>query len=372
MGKRELLLVIAFAVVGVVVYQLTAPPPPPGSQGFSVGALIQHMRRGIQGNRAVAELDRTHVEPVDADVQELRFLLRPTELTLEGEDRTDAEIHMHVTSHAFDDAEAKRTADATALSVTRAGNALVFAINYPREGLQRAKLSLKVPKRLRLRLEPMGGGKLDVTNLASIEVMGVSGDTSIKRVSGLVTLNHRSGSLAIDGAGSLKLTTRGGDTKIQNVEGVITIQAYGGEISLSDITGPAEIEARNTDVRMEGLKMLKAPLRLDLTNGSVRIAGLRTEGRIDGRDTKIDVAFDAAAAMTIYNTSDDISITPPSGGYSLDAVATDGRISVGDSTLKPEGNDAEQRVNGAIRGGGPLLTVRATRGDINVRAAARH
>ena len=59
MGKRELLLVIAFAVVGVVVYQITAPPPPPGSQGFSFSTLVQHMRRGIQGNRAVAEIDRT-------------------------------------------------------------------------------------------------------------------------------------------------------------------------------------------------------------------------------------------------------------------------------------------------------------------------
>jgi hypothetical protein len=354
------------------VYQVTAPPPPPGSEGFSVGRLIQHLRRGIQGNRAVAELDRTRVEPIESEVQELRFLLRPTELTIEGEDRADADIHMHVTSQAFDEGEAKRTADATALSVTRAGTALVFAINYPREGLQRAKLALKVPKRLRLRLEPMGGGKLDVSNLASVEVMGVSGDTSVKRIAGLVTLNHRSGSLAIDGAGSLKLTTRGGDTKVEHIDGVVTIQAYGGEISLADITGPAEIEARNTDVRMESLKMLKAPLRLDLTNGSAKIAGLRTEARIEGRDTEIDVAFDAAAPVTIYNTSDDISITPPSGGYALDAVATEGKITLGDGTLKSDGNDTEQRANGPVRGGGPLLSVRATRGDINVRAATRN
>lgn len=369
MGKRELLLVIAFGVIGFVVYQFTAPPPPPGSEGFSISRIIQSMRRGVQGNRALVEIDRTRVEPIDAGVQELRFLVRGLEITLTGEDRRDAEIVMHVSSRAFDDAEARRTAEATALTVTRAGSALVFAINYPREGIQRAKLTLKVPNRLRLRLEPMGGGgKLEVTDLAAAEIMGFSGDATLKNISGPVIMNHRGGgTLNIDGAGSLKLTTRGGDVKVQHVAGTITVQSQGGELRVADVTGPAEIEARNTDVHLENIKALKSPLRLDMTSGSVKIAGLRTEARIDGRDTEIDVTLDAAVPVTIYNTSEDITITPPPGGYTLDAVATDGRISADDGTLKPEGSDTEQRVNGPVRGGGPLLTVRGTRSDINIK-----
>jgi hypothetical protein len=113
---------------------------------------------------------------------------------------------------------------------------------------------------------------------------------------------------------------------------------------------------------------LKAPLRVDATSGSVKIAGLRTEARIDGRDTDMSVEFDAAAPVTIYNTSEDITITPPPGGYTLDAVATDGHITLNDGALKPDGNDTEQRVSGAVRGGGPALTLRATRGDITVRS----
>ena len=368
MGKRELLLVIAFAIVGVVVYQITAPPPPPGSEGFSVSRIIQGMRRGIQGNRAVAEIDKTRIEQVDPAVQELRFLLPMTQLTVIGEDRDDAEIQMHVTSRAYDEAEARRTAEATTVPVTRAGPSLIIAVKYPPEGRQTGKLTLKVPKRLRMRLEPMGGGKLDVSNLAGVEVMGMNGDTSVKNIRGPVTMTHRGGSLTIDGAASLKLTARGGDVKVQHVGGLLTVQTFGGEIVLVDITGPAEIEARNTDVRLESIKALKAPLRVDATNGTVKIEGLRTEARIDGRDTEVNVAFDAAAPVTIYNTSEDITITPPPGGYTLDAVATEGRISISDGTLKPDGSDNEQRVNGPVRGGGPALTIRATRGDINVRS----
>ena len=371
MGKRELLFIVAFAVVGVVVYQLTAPPPPPGSQGFSFSRIVQGMRRGIQGNRAAAEIERTRTEPIDAAVQELRFVLPAVELTVIGEERRDVEIQLRVMSRAFDEAEAKRTAEATTLPVTRAGSALVFNIKYPPEGRQHAKLSLKVPKRLRIRLEQLGGGKLDISNLAGVEVMGMNGDTSIKNIGGPITMNHRGGSLTIDGAASLKLTTRGGDVKVQHVTGTLTAQTIGGDLVLLDITGPAEIEARNTDVHLEDIKTLKAPLRIDATNGRVKIVGLRTEARIDGRDTDVDVSFDAAVPVTIYNTSADITITPPPGGYTLDAVATDGHISINDGGVKPTDGESEQRAAGAVRGGGPALTLRATRADINVRARAK-
>jgi hypothetical protein len=368
MGKRELLLVIGFLVAGLVVYRVTAPPSGPG-EGFSVSRLIQNMRRGVQGNRAAAELDRTRNEAIESEVQELRFFLRGMDLlSITGEDRRDAEILFHVTSRAFDDAEAKKTAEETTLVVTRAGSALRFVINYPPGGQQRSRLSLKVPKRLRIRLEPMSSGKFDLSNVAGLEAMGINGDTTVKNINGPVTMNHRGGeSLTLDGIASLKLNTRGGNARVHGVSGFLTAQTQGGEFTLGDVVGPAEIESRNTDVRIDNVKMLKPPLRLDLVGGSIKIEGLRTEARIDGRDTETNIAFDAPAAVTIYNTSEDITITPPPGGYTIDAVATDGHILFADGTLKPTESDTEQRLNGPVRGGGPAITIRATRGDVNVK-----
>jgi hypothetical protein len=367
MGKRELVLIALFAIFGVVLYELTAPPAPAGSQGVSIHRMIQSLRRGVQGNRASAQVNRTRTEAVDAAIEELRFVLPGTELTVTGEDRPDLAIQFEVTSNGFDDTEAKRLAEASALSVTRAASTVVFAINFPREGRQSAKMALKVPKRLRMRLDQMGGGKLDVSNVAGLEVIGMGGDMTVKNIAGPVIVNQRRGSLEIDGAMSLKLTSRG-DAKAEHVTGTITVQALGGELTLADIVGPAEIEARNTDVRMENLSLLKAPLRIDANNGSVKIAGLRTESRIDGRDTDLDVAFDAPTPATIYSTGEDIVVTPPPGGYALDAVATDGRITIDDETLKPSGSEGEQRAAGPVRGGGPTLTLRATRAEINIRA----
>ena len=52
MGKRELLLIFCFFIVGVVVYQATARPPAPGERGLSLSRLIESARREIRGNRA--------------------------------------------------------------------------------------------------------------------------------------------------------------------------------------------------------------------------------------------------------------------------------------------------------------------------------
>jgi hypothetical protein len=69
--------------------------------------------------------------------------------------------------------------------------------------------------------------------------------------------------------------------------------------------------------------------------------------------------------VTIYNLGE-IRVTAPPGGYALDAGTTEGRITIEDGDVKPtEGSDP--RAVGPVRGGGPTLTLRATRGAITVR-----
>jgi hypothetical protein len=111
-------------------------------------------------------------------------------------------------------------------------------------------------------------------------------------------------------------------------------------------------------------------LRVNSTGGEIRIDGLRTEARLDGRNTDIDVSLAAPALVTIYSLGE-IRVTAPPGGYTLDAVATEGRLNLddGDGEVKPsEGTDP--RASGPVRGGGPTLTLRSTRGSITVRKPA--
>ena len=52
MGKRELILIVVFVMLGATVYQFTAPPPAPGERSFSLSGIIDEMRLEVRGNRA--------------------------------------------------------------------------------------------------------------------------------------------------------------------------------------------------------------------------------------------------------------------------------------------------------------------------------
>jgi hypothetical protein len=375
MGKRELVLIAVFVALGIGVYQFTAPPPPPGSEGFSVGGIFQKMKREVQGARESAKVDSTQSVPVDADVRELRVnVSRTSDITVTGEERTDIAAELHVTARGFDQAEARMAADAIKLKVERIGDAVVVSLdvtaarNLPRNsGQGQVVLALKVPARMVLRMEPHSG-RVITSGLAAAEIMGSRGETRITGYSGRVALTHTGGLLEIENVGSLKLNARNSRGTVKRIAGAITIDAIGGELTLGDIAGTLEMEARNTDVRLDDIKALKPPARINSTGGDIQIAGLRTEARIDGRNSNIDVTLAAAAPVTIYNLGA-IRVTAPPNGYTLDAAATEGRITIEDGDLKPtEGNDP--RATGPVRGGGPTLTVRSTRGSITVRKAA--
>ena len=66
MGKRELVIVAAIVLIGFAVYQVTAPPADPSDNGFSVGRVVNEIRREIRGQRASAETTFAAQEDVRA------------------------------------------------------------------------------------------------------------------------------------------------------------------------------------------------------------------------------------------------------------------------------------------------------------------
>src|SRR6185436_11658194 len=107
MGKRELVLIALFAVVGIVVYQFTAPPPPPGSEEVSVGGIFQRFKRSVQGPRETKTTESKDVIEVEATVRLLRISFAyGNDLTIVGSDRKDISIESKITGRGYDQAEA--------------------------------------------------------------------------------------------------------------------------------------------------------------------------------------------------------------------------------------------------------------------------
>ena len=374
MGKRELLLILAFAIVGVVVYQATAPAPGPNERQFSFSGIVEKVRREMRGNRARSELTTTATHELDPTVTELRVAGSYAEITITGERRETVEARLRVTSTGYDEAEARQLAQETRVKADRAGGALRLTSVYPEPGRQQAFLTLLVPTRLAIRVSP-GAQRTSVTGVASIEA-DVRGESSLRNITGRATLTHRAGNVLIDNVAALKLNCRGSDATVTNVRGEASFTLQSGELNASAIGGPIEVDAQNTEVALKKLEDARGPLRVNAVGGSVRLDGLTSEARIDGRNTEVDIEMAKAAAVSVYNEGNEpIEIVVPPGGFVLDAVVTLGRLTVSDDLhsqvkVPAAGDEKEQRANGAVRGGGPTITLRANRGDIRLHTPA--
>ena len=375
MGKRELLLIVAFVIVGAVVYQATAPAPGPNDKGFSLSRFMDAARREIRGRRASAEKTTTATHAVAADVAELRIVGPISELDITGEARSDVETSFHVRSNGFDDAEAKRLVEASQLITDRAASAIILRADFPRDGSQRGTLKVRVPSRFRIRIEP-GSAKFTVSNVSEAEIASTRGAATIRKVSGRVEIVHRGGEVVVEDAGSLDFSGRAGTLKVTTVRGDTSIRLeQGGEVSLSQLSGSVTLESRNAEVTLEDLETTRGPIRVNATGGAVRLKGLKSEARIDARNTEVDVTMSAAAPVSLYTEGEEVSLTPPPAGFRLDAVVVNGRIAPEDTIAKMGLNysaaddSKESRVSGTSKGGGPTITVRTTRGDLTLRTA---
>jgi hypothetical protein len=368
MGKRELLLIAAFVVVGAIVYQFTAPAPAPGERSFGAGQVLDHIRRAMRGNRASAELTTRSSHPVDAAVSELRLAdLKSTNVTITGEDRSDIEVELQVRSNAYDEQEAQRTAQESVLKVDRAGTRMVFTVAYPQAGVQRGSVTMRVPKRLAVQIQG-GGNDLRFNHIAGLQLGGARGKLAITDVKGLVSGAHRGGELSVVNAGAVKLTTNGTDAELERIGGETSMTMRGGELKCAELAGPIDLDTQGTEITIDRLEKTGGMVRITAVGGSLDVKGLRTEGRFDVRASAVDVIIDRAAPLAIYGEGGgSIEITPPSGGYQLDAVATDGEIELPSDLLEVTSSGSERRATGPIKGGGPTITIRSRRGSITVR-----
>ena len=372
MGKRELLLIAGFVAIGVVVYQLTAPPRQSSESGFSIGRILDEIRREVRGRPASAEVTATATHAVPSEVSELRVTLQNSPVTITGEDRTDIATELWVRSNGVDEAEAKSLAGQALLTVEPAGPIVSVSVTLPDEGSQRVRLGLRVPARMLVGFGPTNA-RIEIAGVEGVELESARGETVIRQIKGRVGVTHRGGDFTVEDAVAVRLNTRGSEVRLARISGESTLQMQGGDLRAAGLLGAVEIESSAADITLEDLQDARGPLRINATGGSVSIRGLGSEARIDGREADIEVTFDRAAPVAIFNTGDRIQITPPRDGFTLDAVATGGRITIPDA-LAPQisssatPDDKEHRASGIVNGGGPSITIRATRGDIRVNA----
>jgi hypothetical protein len=173
----------------------------------------------------------------------------------------------------------------------------------------------------------------------------------------------------------------GTEARVAQVRGDSTFSNQTGELIAEDLAGSVEVESRSAELQFDKLQKVTG-VRINANLGEIVMIGLAADTRIDGRRTEIRIEHAGGAPLAVYNDGETIELTVPPGGFTMDARAAGGRISVDQAlteaglaskggtteTTESEAPTEETHVTGAVRGGGPPITLRATRGDIVLRA----
>ena len=366
MGKRELLIAVAFIAVAAMAYQLTAPPAKPG-QGFSFSQFFNRARRNA--DTASAQATSSQTVTVAATVREIRIRDVRGAVQLLGENRADIAAEFGVQSTGPDTTTATSYVKGTHLKIDSLEDAIVLRVEYPDGGRQIASLTLHVPKRLAARVDGSNGVKASA--IASLQLTSTIGESTIEQIAGPVAGDYRGGTLAITDAGSVDLTLNNVRATITGVRAMTRVDARAGRCTITGALGPIELENRAAIIE---IRDNHGPARVGGQGGRLDVTGAASEVRADMRRTDITVEARAAVPMSLSTTDArlELGIGSPAGTtgqappIQLDAVATDGEVHAADWQLTPVRSDRDWRLDHAF-GGGARVSLRSQRGDIVIK-----
>ena len=227
-----------------------------------------------------------------------------------------------------------------------------------------------------------GGGSIDVGNVASdVSLHTGGGSIKVNSAKGKIEAESGGGSVTIiTGSQDAVLETGGGSIHVERCAGKVKASTGGGSIDLGDIGGAAEMETGGGSIH---LGSAKGPVRAETGGGSIMLNGVpsaRAETGAGGIVAKFvasngehsdSVLETSAGDITVYLASDvNISVRASievANGHNIRSDFPDIRVTTEGGDYGPKTVTAE----GSLNGGGPVLKVRTTTGDICFRRASR-
>jgi DUF4097 and DUF4098 domain-containing protein YvlB len=237
-------------------------------------------------------------------------------------------------------------------------------------------------------LDDIGGGVSAETGGGSIDVGTVSGDIALHTGGGTIEVHQANGKVVAEtGGGGIEIQngaqgaiiqTGGGSIQVHHCNGKVKASTGGGGVDLGDIGGPVEIDTGGGSIRLTsakghvhaetgggGIELYGVPsAQAETGAGGIVVKLVNTGG--ERRDSELETS---AGDITVYIASD----VALSVRASVD-LANGHRIisDFPDIHVHSEGDWGSKTISaeGKLNGGGPLLKVRTTTGDITFKRAS--
>lgn len=113
-----------------------------------------------------------------------------------------------------------------------------------------ADVRVRMPETLAVQADD-GSGDTDISNVASLTMTDGSGDLTVQRIAGSVTLDDGSGDVWVLGAGTLDLTDDSGEVFVEDIAGDAQIDDDSGNIQATAIRGDLTLDDGSGDIDID-------------------------------------------------------------------------------------------------------------------------
>ena len=223
-----------------------------------------------------------------------------------------------------------------------------------------------------------GGGPIEAGNLGSdLTIVSGGGVIHINSVAGAARVHIDGGAVFIGSARTVDVQTGAGGIEIRKCLGDLHVSTGGGNVVLGDVNGTVEAETTGGSVR---LSSAAGRVQVATGGGSVQLFRLNHGAQVENGAGPIAVEFLNAAGFTdslLRTASGDITVIMPGGMPVTVHASTDMANGQGIMArdfpglrVTSEGGKVGPRsmfAEGTLNGGGPMLRVRTTMGQIEFR-----
>jgi hypothetical protein len=220
------------------------------------------------------------------------------------------------------------------VQMTKTGNDVKVTVRWAgdRHDTERQKVQVSfriaMPRKFNLDLRTVGSGRIGDLD-GTVKAVMRGGSLQLRNVTGPVTARTDGGSIGVrDIDGDFDATSNGGSIAAARVNGKVMVRANGGSITIDECTDSIDARAAGGSVAAYLSKQPRADSKLIADAGNVELR------------------------------------LPESIAVNIDASCSAGRLSSDFSLL---GHRDEEHWRGTINGGGPLVMVRASAGNIVIR-----
>ncbi len=364
MGKRELLLLVGFVVLGLGVYNVSAPAASADAPGFSLSRLMQMAKAHLHGAQVRKTVTSTVTLAVDPTVTTIDLGDIRGTVVIAGSDRDDVEVHVEASIGGVDEADVAQQERALRVSLTTTGTTASLVLASADDRRPRYDVHVSMPGALKVQIA--GRNSVEVSGIAGLHLAEFRGELTVEEMAGPVTGALRDARAEFGPGAHMDLDVRNGRLRAE-APASVTLRANRGSVDILDPAGPVSIK---TDYARMDIRGTGGPVTITGEGGVIDLREVAHPLSIDADRLTVSVAFAVPVATTIAVSDDTVEVTlPREGGVQLEASIEDGSLRL-PTGLTATRTQERESVSAAVDGGGPTVKVDVKGGQLRIRSRA--